>query len=159
MEKSKDIGLLRCIRCETDEDLIPYIHKEKYEKFNWGPSGKVSTTSICSIYVPVCQNCAREFEEWTKARPMDPQDLWCYGCFGLIVGGILYYLFGILAIPFYIALGVFCLYVLKRYWDYDQLITNPSNYITINGYDSFHVKPASAQEWIRYEDWGRKVIM
>ena len=54
MKKYKDIGLLKCIKCETDEDLIPYFHREKYEKFNWGPSGKVSTTSIYSIHVPVC---------------------------------------------------------------------------------------------------------
>ena len=36
----------------------------------------------------------------------------------------------------------------------EKILWYHSNYITINGHDSFHVRPASAREWAPYEEWG-----
>lgn len=154
----EEIKNLKCVKCETTENLVPYDH-------NYTRSvsyGKRSTTyKIQTTILPLCRNCQYKFKQWYQYRnktqaPNICASLFCIISFSLILFSIWakwdasYLIFGIvlgiIALPF-IGLSINIITKAK------QMEFDPRKYIKNKSRGRVYIKTQSSDKWILYQEW------
>lgn len=158
---SKEEGL-RCVRCESNEELQYYVMSKSVKKKEVGAPFTRVYTSKPSFKFPICDNCADKFRKWKIIR------------FIFVAVVILWIVLSIIlleplsisvsldtiitrVIYVFIMLGT----IIISYAILSKHSNNPNNWMLISGYFDLSknyryqgkVHPHNSKEWIIYEKW------
>ena len=170
-DKSIPINKLKCVKCESSTDLVPYKFSEwtglKHKKHTY-------YKIIQHKWVPICRNCQSTFNQWDKVREKvgKPKSIRGIAIVVIILlsiyiimniyGGIPYggrHLFvaaiGAVVILFIVAV-IFTIKIFKIKQDFKQF--KPTNYIHFKKKGQLYIKPENSTSWINYNDWIKKIL-
>lgn len=157
---------LRCVRCESTEDLEYYKMTKAFEKKEVGAPFTNVYKSKPSFNFPVCPNCAENFTKWKKLRLIFivVAALWIF---------LSYLIFNALSInvfstDLFIRIIYFSIALIIVFISYIVLIkhrNNPNKWMSISGYfDINHnfryqgkVHLPNSKEWINYDQWVEEI--
>lgn len=152
LEKNKD--KLKCIKCESKEDLVPYVHRKKYVKER---RRRYTTYGYKNANVIACSKCEKEFRDWRNKYEDKLNPTICLVCPLFIFLGVLASmvtltvpLFFIIVIP---SLTAIILLSFRRKFKK----SNPHKYIKISG-NSVYVRSQNSSTWTRFDIWVKNCI-
>lgn len=154
------IRLLKCIKCESVKNVIPYKYSYVSNIQTYGSSrkGYVRTTTS-TVQVPVCKKCNDEFLKWSASRSKKRSIFKSCGCINFFIilfafyFSIYNYFWAGIIILFIVISIILIIIALINTSKSNAMETNPNNYMKVFDKNKFCIKPKNSLEWINYKDW------
>jgi len=171
--------MVKCIRCQTTEDLGTYKFNTKiptgYETHTFGPN--VMKSVIQTVSAPVCRTCISDFDKWydnegkkirKNFRIFFPIILLIIVVVGLmylignwtcweaeLYGGVCEYWTTFWAVTIILVIPeiIFSVYSLIAMYIYKSKPSYPRSYFKDKGRGGIFVRPENSKEWIPYNKW------
>ena len=147
MSNHESLKSLRCVKCNTRENLTNFLIKKKnITKSTFSCSKVQFNTSMLSNTLPLCKQCIKEVQNWKKHINF-AQIVISIGAIITVVSLlVLLNSSNVLLIPY----GIITLILGVALWIYLQSIdSNIFKFKKAN----FYVKPENSSNWISYNEW------
>ena len=147
MSNHESLKSLRCVKCNTRENLTNFLIKKKnITKSTFSCSKVQFNTSMLSNTLPLCKQCIKEVQNWKKHINF-AQIVISIGAV-IIVASLLFFLNtnNVILIPY----GIITLILGVALWIYLQ--SKDSNMFKFKKV-IFYVKPKNSSNWIPYNEW------
>ncbi len=147
MSNHESLKNLRCVKCNTLENLTNFLIKKKdITKSTLSCSRVQFNTSTVSNTIPLCKQCVKEVKNWKKQINF-AQIVISIGAIITVVSLlVLLNSSNVLLIPY----GIITLILGVALWIYLQSIdSNIFKFKKAN----FYVKPENSSNWISYNEW------
>lgn len=161
------IALLKCIRCGSTENLMPYNHVRKFNTSSYTGRGMSTTSWERSVVVPACSDCLRGFLDW-KRKLTRTNFLCCAMCCLLGIGIIgswslssMLHLDNMISLAISAVLGwggmiLICVFLKrsrKAYRALNESDINPINYVDLTSTGEVYIISRETQEKVPYTRW------
>ncbi len=167
---------LPCVKCGSRENIIPYTHVRKFSTTTYHGRYSTTQTRTYSLTAPTCPNCNQEFQDWKKKKTIKNVN-YCISCslcccFPFLLGmfwylpffGSSYYYSSSSIDPLTMVLGIvgwvlpigYLAFAISTGKKINRLETNPNNFIIIEDYGHYYVKPWNSLTRIPFQQWAEE---
>jgi hypothetical protein len=159
---SQILGVLKCIKCNSHENIVPYPIKKLSSFIIAGQSKPQIKKKIShSLFVPICLRCTIEFDRWKRISNNNIRKKYLNLIYILIFSIICYLLVDNLFILI-ASIIIFSIWLLMNLihetGNLKKMEFNPRKYMMFEDFDKLYIKSEKSPCWVEFIEWIKDVL-